>query len=205
MASSRVAFLLSGSGSTLANLLAHMERGAVRGEVCVVVSDRDGVKGLDIARDHGIPVAVVSRKAYQRARYSAALEEALRPFAPDLLVSGGFLTIFDVPADLEGRTINVHPALLPSFGGKGYYGHHVHEAVLKAGCRVSGCTVHFVNAEVDGGPIIEQKAVRVRTDDTVQTLAARVQAAEREIYPQVIDDLLAGRIRLEGGKVVRRS
>ena len=199
----RVAFLLSGSGSTLANLLEHMERGTVNAKVCVVISDRDGVKGLDVARANDIPVAVVSRKAYQRARYSAALEEALRPYAPDLLVSGGFLTIFDVPADLEDRTINVHPALLPSFGGKGYYGSHVHKAVLAAGCRVSGCTVHFVNDEVDAGPIIEQKAVRVHADDTVATLAARVQEAEREIYPQVIEGLLSGRIRLEGGKVVR--
>lgn len=200
---SRIAFLLSGAGSTLVNLLDHIERGNVDAEIVVVLSDREGVKGLEIAREHGIAVGVVSRRAYQRERYSAALEEALRPHAPDLVVSGGFLTIYDVPPDLEGRMINVHPSLLPAFGGKGFYGNRVHRAVLERGCRISGCTVHIVNSDVDGGPILEQQAVDVLDDDTIDTLAARVQEAERELYPRVIADLLSGRTRLEGGQVVR--
>ena len=197
-----IAFLLSGSGSTLANLLDHIEQGTLDATVVVVVSDREGAGGLAVAKDHGIPTRVVPRRRYDRARYSHALAEALVPFTPDLLVTGGFLTIFDVPAFLNGRALNVHPALLPAFGGKGFYGHHVHEAVLAAGCRVSGCTVHYINAQIDGGPIVAQVCVPVHPDDTPDTLGARVQEAERALYPRAIADVLAGRVRLEGGRAV---
>jgi phosphoribosylglycinamide formyltransferase-1 len=200
----RIAFLLSGSGSTLANLLAHVREGRVPGAVVVVVSDRDGVRGLEIAREAGIPTLVVSRRAHRgRAAYGKALEEALRPHAPDLVACGGFLTIFDVPPDLRGRVLNVHPSLLPAFGGEGCYGHHVHRLVLERGVRFTGCTVHFTTDEVDGGPIVDQAVVEVRPDDTVASLAERVQEAEREIYPRAIADLLSGRVRLLGGRVVR--
>ena len=201
----RIAFLLSGSGSTLANLLERMQAGDVPGELVVVLSDRDGVKGMDIAREHGIAVELVKRVEHKgRAAYGAAMDAALAPYEPDLVVNGGFLTLYDVPASLAGKIINVHPALLPSFGGKGFYGHHVHEAVLAAGCRVSGCSVHIVTDEVDAGPIVGQQAVEVRWDDTPDTLAARVQAAERELYPACIRDLLSGTLVLEGNRVVRR-
>ncbi len=204
MTTSRIAFLLSGSGSTLRNLIGHIERGTVAGEVVVVISDRPRVGGFDIAGEHGIPTALVSRKKHRgAAAYSSALGEVLRPHDADLVVSGGFLTIYDVPPGFEGRMINVHPSLLPAFGGKGMWGHHVHEAVLARGCRVSGCTVHYVNDDVDGGPIIEQVPVPVRANDTAEALAARVQEAEREIYPRVIAEILAGAIRWEDGKVVR--
>ena len=201
----RIAFLLSGSGSTLTNLLARIEDGSVAAEVAVVLADREGIKGLDIARAHGIPVELVLRREHRgRAAYGAALEAALVPHAPDLLVNGGFLTLYDVPARFAGRIINVHPSLLPSFGGKGCYGSHVHRMVLEQGCRVSGCTVHFVTDDVDAGPIIGQAAVPVHWDDTIDTLAARVQEAERALYPQCIHDLLTGVLVLEGDRVVRR-
>lgn len=203
---SRIAFLLSGSGSTLRNLIQQIERGAVPGQVVVVISDRTGVGGIDIAREHGIPAAFVERRVHRGpSAYSTALGEALRPHQPDLVVSGGFLTIYDVPAGFEGRMINVHPSLLPAFGGRGMWGHHVHEAVLARGCRVSGCTVHYVNDDVDGGPIIEQAVVDVLPEDTADSLAARVQEAERRLYPECIRALLTGEIRLEDGRVVRDS
>lgn len=199
----RIAFLLSGSGSTLENLLLEIEKGAVPARVVVAIADREGATGLDHARERGIPVAVVNRRTVARARYSHDLEEALRPYAPDLVVLGGFLTIFDVPTDLADRTINVHPSLLPEFGGKGFYGNRVHKAVLEAGRTETGCTVHFVTDDVDGGPIIAQATVPVKPDDTVAALAARVQAAERALYPDVIRDLAEGRVRLVHGKIER--
>lgn len=193
----RIAFLLSGSGSTLKNLLEHIDAGDVPGEVVVAIADREGATGLDHARERDIPVHVVNRKAYRGLDvFSGALEEALRPYAPDLVVNGGFLSIYRVPPDNVGHWVNVHPSLLPAFGGKGCYGNRVHQAVLDRGCRYTGCTVHFVTDEVDGGPIIDQAVVEVLPDDTVETLAARVQAAERELYPTVIRDILLGKIKM---------
>lgn len=199
----RIAFLLSGAGSTLVNLLAAIDREEVHGEVVLVVSDRPGAGGLDRARERGIAVRVVDRKAWRgRAAYSQALGHALTPCAPDLVVLGGFLTLFDVPPDLTGRVLNVHPSLLPAHGGKGFYGEHVHRAVLTAGDVVSGCSVHVVTDEVDGGPLVAQRPVAVLPDDTVESLAHRVQEAERVLYPQVIAAFLRGDWKLEAGKVV---
>jgi phosphoribosylglycinamide formyltransferase-1 len=202
----RIAFLLSGRGSTLENLLARIEAGDVAGRVVLVVSDREGAGGLAVARARDLPVRVVSRTAFRGIEaFSHALEEALRPFAPDLVVAGGFLTIYRVPPDLEGRMLNVHPSLLPAFGGKGMFGRRVHEAVLASGCRTTGCTVHFVTDEVDAGPIVDQAVVEVAPDDTPETLAARVKRAERELYPACVQGVLTGAIRLVDGKVVRAA
>ena len=202
----RIAFLLSGRGSTLVNLLGAIERGEVPGRVVLVVSDRPGVAGLDRARERGIAVLVVDRKAWRgREAYSQALGHALTPCAPDLVVLGGFLTLFDVPPDLVGRVLNVHPSLLPRHGGKGCYGEHVHRAVLAAGDLLSGCSVHVVTDEVDGGPIVAQRPVAVLPDDTPETLAHRVQAAERTLYPQVIAAFLRGDWKVESGSLVVRA
>jgi phosphoribosylglycinamide formyltransferase-1 len=204
--SQRIVFLLSGTGSTLVNLLAALDRGEVPGKVVAVLSDRPGVAGLERARERGIPVAVVDRKAWRgRAAYSHALAQALTLHAPDLVVLGGFLSLFDVPPDLVGRVLNVHPSLLPRHGGKGCYGHHVHEAVLAAGDRESGCTVHVVTDEVDGGPIVAQRAVPVEPGDTPERLAHRVQEAERALYPPVIAAFLRGDWRLERGRVKAKA
>ncbi len=201
----RIVFLLSGSGSTLENLLAWIERGEVPGEVVLALSDRASATGLEHARRRGIPVAVVDRGVWRgRKAYSQALEQALRPHAPDLVVLGGFLTLFDVPHDLAGRVVNVHPSLLPLHGGRGMWGHHVHAAVLAAGESESGCTVHVVTDEVDGGPVVAQARVPVLPADTPETLAQRVQAAERELYPRVIAAFLRGDWHVSEGAVERR-
>lgn len=204
--SPRIAFLLSGAGSTLANLLSAIEAGRVPGEVVLVLSDRGGAGGLERARERGLPVAVVDRRAWRgRAAYSQALEQALRPYAPDLVVLGGFLTLFDVPHDLAGRVLNVHPSLLPRHGGRGMWGLHVHRAVLASGDAESGCSVHVVTDEVDGGPLVAQARVPVLPDDTAETLAHRVQEAERALYPATIAAFLRGEWRVVKGEVVRRE
>jgi phosphoribosylglycinamide formyltransferase-1 len=201
----RIAFLLSGAGSTLVNLLERIDAGEVPGAVVLVVADRAEAGGLEHARARGIPVAVVDRRVWRgRKAYSAELGKALRACAPDLVVLGGFLTLFDVPHDLAGRVLNVHPSLLPAHGGKGMYGEHVHKAVIAAGDRESGCTVHVVTDEVDGGPIVAQARVRVKKGDTPEGLAHRVQAAERDLYPRVIAGFLRREWHLEHGKIVGR-
>jgi formyltetrahydrofolate-dependent phosphoribosylglycinamide formyltransferase len=198
----RVAFFLSGSGTTLENLLRHADMGAVPVQVVLVLSDRPGVRGLERARARGIPTAVVERKAYrEQAAFDAAVEQAVRPHTPDLVVMGGFLSLWRVPTDLRGRVMNVHPALLPAFGGRGCYGDRVHRAVLEAGAKVTGCTVHFVDDEYDHGPIVAQAVVVVEEDDTPETLAHRVQDAERRLYPACIRLFAEGRLKVEGRRV----
>ena len=198
----RVAFLLSGSGTTLENLFARIEAGEVPAEVVRVVADRPGTQGVERARKRGIATAVVDRRAWRDpAAFDGAVEAALRPAAPDLVVMGGFLSLWRVPADLRGRVLNVHPSLLPSFGGKGFYGDRVHRAVLEAGVKLTGCTVHFVDDEYDQGPIVAQAAVVVEDDDTPATLAHRVQATERRLYPACIRLFAEGRLVVEGRRV----
>lgn len=202
--SRRIAFLLSGAGSTLLHLLGQIDAGAVPGEVVLVLSDRADAGGLEHARRRGLPVAVVDRRVWRgRRAYSEVLGKALTAVAPDLVVLGGFLTLFDVPPDLAGRVLNVHPSLLPAHGGKGMYGERVHRAVLEAGDRESGCTVHVVTDEVDGGPIVAQARVPVERGDDAEALAHRVQEAERALYPRVIADFLRGAWHVEHGQVVR--
>jgi phosphoribosylglycinamide formyltransferase-1 len=198
----RIAFLLSGSGTTLENLLRHVDMGTVPGKVVVVLSDRPGVRGLERARARGIPAVVVERRAYrEQAAFDAAVEAALRPHTPDLVAMGGFLSLWKIPADLAGRVMNVHPSLLPSFCGKGFYGDHVHRAVIDSGVRVTGCTVHLVDDEYDHGPIVAQAAVVVEDEDTPETLAHRVQEAERRLFPACIRLFAEGRLQVDGRRV----
>jgi formyltetrahydrofolate-dependent phosphoribosylglycinamide formyltransferase len=198
----RIAFFLSGSGTTLENLLHHVESGEVPGKVVLVLSDRASAKGLDRARRAGIPTAVVERSAWRdQAAFDAAIEAAVRPASPDLVAMGGFLRLWHVPPDLRGRVMNVHPSLLPAFGGRGWYGERVHRGVLDAGVKVTGCTVHFVDDEYDHGPIVAQAAVVVEDDDTPATLSKRVQEAERRLFPACIRLFAEGRLRIEGARV----
>jgi formyltetrahydrofolate-dependent phosphoribosylglycinamide formyltransferase len=197
-----VAFFLSGSGTTLENLLHHAASGDVPVEVVLVLSDRASAKGVERARRHGIPTAVVERSAWRdEASFDAAVEAAVRPASPDLVAMGGFLRLWHVPPDFRGRVMNVHPSLLPAFGGKGWYGERVHKGVLDAGVKVTGCTVHFVDDQYDHGPIVAQAAVVVEDDDTPETLAHRVQEAERRLYPACIRLFAEGRLRIEGRRV----
>jgi phosphoribosylglycinamide formyltransferase-1 len=194
-----LAVLLSGTGRTLENLLAVIARGELAARVRVVVSSRPGVRGLEVAARAGIPTVTVERRDYpDDEAFSAVVYGALAPYCPDLLVSAGYLRKLVIRPEWAGRMMNIHPSLLPAFGGRGMYGRHVHEAVLAYGVKVTGCTAHFVDNEYDHGPIILQRAVPVLDGDTPDTLAARVFAAECALYPEAIRLYAAGRLRIEG-------
>ena len=198
----RLAVLLSGSGSTLQNLLDRIAAGTLPAQVVVVVASRSDAYGFERARLAGIPARVVARKEYADVeRFNDALHAALEPFAADLVVLGGFLSLFQPRSRYAGRVMNIHPALIPAFCGAGFYGDKVHRAVLESGVRISGCTVHFADDQYDHGPIILQGTVPVLDDDTPETLAARVHALERELYPEAIRLWAEGRLRIEGRRV----
>ncbi|MEZ6194489.1 MAG: phosphoribosylglycinamide formyltransferase [Planctomycetota bacterium] len=201
MSGRRVVVLLSGTGRSLANMIARRDSGHFDVEFAGVISSRAGVRGLVVADKAGIPVATVPRKGFADTEsFSAALAEAIDAHRPDLVVMAGFLSHFRLPPALLGRVLNIHPSLLPLFGGKGYYGHHVHEAVLAAGVRVSGCTVHFVDDQYDHGPAILQLPCPVLPDDDADRLAARVFARECEALPRAVSWVLEGRARYRDGR-----
>jgi formyltetrahydrofolate-dependent phosphoribosylglycinamide formyltransferase len=197
----RLAVLLSGSGSTLQNLVDRIADGRLRASVAVVLSSRSDAFGLERARRAGIAAQAVPRKAYaDTALFNDALHAALEPHAVDLIVLAGFLSLFQ-PRRYAGRVLNIHPALIPAFCGPGFYGRKVHEAALAAGVKVSGCTVHFADDQYDHGPIILQGCVPVLEGDTPESLAARVQELESELYPQAIQLWADDRLRIENGRV----
>ncbi len=200
----RLGALLSGGGRTLLNIGRCIDAGELAAEVAIVIASRP-CKGLDRARDAGWRVELVPYKQMPDTQtYSRKLTELLDAAQVDLIVQAGLLSLWEIPPHYAGRVMNIHPALLPSFGGEGMYGHHVHEAVLAAGCKVSGCTVHFVTNEYDAGPIIVQRTVAVCESDTPDTLAARVFEAECIAYPEAIRLFAAGRLEIEGS-IVRVS
>lgn len=198
----KLAVLLSGSGTTLENVFEHIERGELPAEVAVVISSLSRAYGLVRAKKRGVPTRVVVRKEYPSTEaYSQAVFEAVREHKAGLVCLAGFMVRVDVPPDYVGKVMNVHPALIPSFCGKGWYGHFVHEAVIDSGVKLTGCTVHFVDDEYDNGPIIIQRPVNVADDDTPETLAEKVQAEERKAYPEAIGLFARGRLKIEGRKV----
>lgn len=196
----RIAALISGSGTSLENLFEHIDRG-LPAEVVLVVSSKKDAFGLERARRRGIPAVAVSRKELRDLdAFNDALHAELAKHDVDLVTLLGFLSLFQSRGTYEGRAINVHPALIPAFSGEGFYGHRVHEAVLEKGAKVSGATVHFTDDEYDHGPILLQEAVPVLESDTPDSLAARVQAAERRLVPQAIRLVAEGRVRREAGR-----
>jgi len=204
IAEPRLAVLLSGGGSTLQNFIDRIADGRLRARIEVVVASKAEALGLERARRAGLPACTIERKAYADVRsFNDALHAELARHGVDLVVLAGFLSPFELRGSFAERVMNVHPSLLPAFGGKGFYGERVHRAVLESGVRLSGCTVHFADDEYDRGPIIAQGAVPVEDDDTVATLAARVQALESELYPEAVQMWAAGRLRIEGRRVRR--
>jgi formyltetrahydrofolate-dependent phosphoribosylglycinamide formyltransferase len=198
----RLAVLLSGSGTTLQNLLDRCARGDLPATIAVVVSSNAAAFGLSRAQKAGIPTAVVERKACgSREEFSRRIFDHCRAAGADLVCLAGFLQLLHIPDDFLSRVLNIHPALIPAFCGKGFHGLHVHQAALEAGVKVSGCTVHFADNEYDHGPIVLQRVVEVCDDDTPESLAARVFAQECEAYPEVIRLFAQGRLRVEGRQV----
>jgi formyltetrahydrofolate-dependent phosphoribosylglycinamide formyltransferase len=170
--------------------------------VRLVVASTPRARGLQFAEKASIPIQVVDRNDFgDDESFSEAVFEYCRDAGAELVVLGGFLKRLVVPDDFINHVVNIHPALMPAFCGKGYYGHHVHEAVLQYGAKISGCTVHFVDNEYDHGPVILQKSVAVLDDDTADTLAARVFETECEAYPEALRLVAAGRAEVHGRRV----
>jgi phosphoribosylglycinamide formyltransferase-1 len=198
----RLAVLVSGSGTTLQNLLDGIAAGALDASVEIVIGSRPGLKGLQRAADAKLMNFAVDRSAYDEcASFSMQVFTLIDDAGVDLVCLGGWLCLLDIPERYAGKVMNIHPALLPSFGGKGMYGRRVHQAVLEHGCKVSGCTVHFVDASYDTGPIIVQRTCSVRDDDTPESLAARVFEEEKVAYPEAIRLFQAGRLLVDGRRV----
>ena len=199
----RVTVCVSGGGTNLQAIIDRIADGTIRNaQIVQVVCNNPGAFALERAAKAGIPACCVSPKDYSdREAFHEALLARIKEAAPDLIVLAGFMVAVphQVCAAYAGRIINIHPALIPSFCGKGHYGIHVHEKALERGVKVTGATVHFVDEDLDTGPIILQKAVDIREDDTPQTLQRRVmEEAEWIILPRAIDLIAAGRVRIEG-------
>lgn len=202
MAPIRLAVLLSGGGTTLQNFIDQINDGLLDARIVQVISSREGAFGVERARRANLPVAVVSRKEVaDAADYSRRVFDLVRQSSADLVLMAGFLQYLPIADDFRMRVMNIHPSLLPAFGGKGMYGHHVHDAVLAYGAKVSGCTVHFADDEYDRGPIILQRAIPVLEGDTAESLAFRVFEQECEAYPEAVRLFAAGRLKIEGRRV----
>ena len=198
----RLAVLISGGGTTLQNFLDRIADGRLDARVVAVVSSKADAHGLVRARNAGVPHAVVERRACpSRAEFSRAAFDFCRAHQAELVCMGGFLQLVEIPPDFTLRVLNIHPALIPAFCGKGFHGLAVHRAALEAGVKVSGCTVHFADNEYDHGPIVSQRVVPVEDDDTPESLAARVFEQECEAYPEAIAWFAAGRLRVQGRRV----
>ncbi len=198
----RIAVLLSGSGRTLENLLRLAHTGELDIVIPVAISSRSNTRGLEIARNAGLETHVVTRRdAPDPGTLSARVLEILEPHGIDLIVLAGYLRQLAILDEWRDKILNIHPSLLPLFGGPGMYGHHVHEAVLASGMKVSGCSVHIVTEEYDSGPIVAQRCVPVIPSDTVETLAARVFEAECLLYPEAISLFAEGRVRIVDDRV----
>jgi phosphoribosylglycinamide formyltransferase 1 len=182
-----IAVLISGGGTTLRNLIDEIQAGTLPVEIRLVISSSPTARGLEFAKAAGIRSLVIEKqKGLSDAEFSEAVFGPCREAAVRYVVMGGYLKHVLIPPDFEKRVLNIHPALLPAFGGKGMYGLHVHEAVIAAGEKESGCTVHFVDNVYDHGPLILQRKVEVKSGDTPEMLQARVFAAECEAYPEAL-------------------
>ena len=210
MAEKKIVVLVSGGGTNLQALIDAQARGELGGgRITCVISSKPGVYALERAKKAGIPTRVLRRKDFPDTEsYSAAMLEAFYEEYADLIVQAGFMTILDerICRAYPNKMMNVHPALIPSFCGKGYYGLHVHEAVLARGVKVTGATVHFVNEICDGGPIILQKAVDVQAGDSPETLQRRVmEEAEWKILPEAVRLFCEGKLAVNGATVTIRK
>ena len=198
----RLAILISGGGRTLLNIADAIDRGEIAARIELVISSRHSAAGVEKARTRGFDVRVAAKKDFpdENAMHDA-ITAWLRQKKIDLVLLAGYLRLFRLTDDFRGKVMNIHPALLPDFGGVGLHGEHVHRAVLQSGRTISGCTVHFVDDQYDRGPVILQRSVPVLPDDTEETLAARVFEQECIAYPEAIRLFAQGRLRLDHHRV----
>ena len=206
MSRARLVVLASGGGRTLENLQERIAAGELAAEIALVVVSRAGIGAAERARRLGLPLLAIGKENHpDPERRRRLLQQAVLEARPDWVLLAGWLELFPIPPELEGRVLNVHPALLPDFGGPGFYGRRVHEAVAASGAGFSGCTVHFADAAYDRGPVLLQTAVPLAPDDGPEQIAAKVFEAERNAYPEALGHLLAGRARLQDGRVSWRA
>jgi phosphoribosylglycinamide formyltransferase-1 len=200
----RIGVLASGSGTNLQAIMDGCSRGAIRGRVVVVISNNPKARALDRARLAGIPAVAMHHRAFpDRDTFDAKLVEILHSYEVDLVCLAGFMRVLGPSfiRQFPDRIMNIHPALLPAFGGLGMFGDRVHQTVLDSGVRFSGCTIHFANEAPDGGPIILQAVVPVLDTDTAQSLAERVLVEEHRLYPEAVKLFAEGRLQVEGRRV----
>ena len=198
----RLGVLLSGGGTTLQNFIDRIAAGTLDAEVALVISSRPGVAGIARAEASGIPAEVVSRREFPSLdSFSDRVSELMDQYQPDVILMAGFLSLWKIPPQYESKVLNIHPALIPAFCGKGYYGMHVHRAVVDSGVKVSGCTVHFADNVYDHGPIVLQRTVPVRCEDAPEDVQARVFTEECEAYPEAVRLFAEGRLVIEEGRV----
>jgi formyltetrahydrofolate-dependent phosphoribosylglycinamide formyltransferase len=198
----RLAVLLSGTGRTLQNFIDLRAAGQLDISVELVIASRPSLMGSERACQAGLPNVVADRSAFATAEdFSRDIFARCDAAGAQLVLFAGWLSLLQVPPRYENRIMNIHPALLPSFGGKGMYGHRVHQAVIDHGCKISGCTVHFVDAKYDNGPIIVQRTCPVLNDDTPDALAQRVFEQELIAYPEAVRLFQQDRVRVESRRV----
>lgn len=199
----RIAGLISGGGRTLINILDQIDAGKLNASVQLVIASRGEIEGIKRAKDRGLEVNIIRKRDYDSEyKMHDAITDALDEKRIDLVCLCGYLRWFRIDENFRGRVINIHPALLPDFGGQGMHGLSVHRAVLEANRRVSGCSVHFVDEQYDQGPVILQRACPILENDTPDTLAARVFEQECLAYPQTINLYAAGQLSVEDKRVV---
>ena len=197
-----LAVLISGSGKTLQNLIDKIDDKTLNAKIQVVISSSPDAYGIKRSEQNNIPVTIVKYSDYDSSEvFSNAIIKEIEKYPIDLIILAGFMHLLRIPDKYSEKVMNIHPGLIPSFCGKGYYGHHVHKAVIESGIKVSGCTVHFVDNEYDHGPIIMQRTVLVYEDDTPDTLAQRVFKEECIAYPEAINLFAEGRLIIEERKV----
>ncbi len=202
----RLGILLSGGGRTMTNIQKEIEDGCLNAEIVVVISSLSNVRGVQLVQGLGLKPVIIRKKDHPDIeQFSGEIAKVLDEAKVDLVVQAGWMCLWHIPANYENRVMNIHPALLPAFGGKGMYGHHVHEAVVKTGCKVSGCTVHFCTNEYDAGPIIVQRTCEVKDDDDADALAARVFEQECLAYPEAIKLFSENRLKVQDGIVSREA
>lgn len=196
----RIGVLASGGGTNLQAIIDACERGEIDGDVVVVISNVEGAYALERARNHDIQAFAFPHEGMSREEHEKDIIECLDQHKVDLVILAGYLRMLTplMFSKYGGRMMNTHPALLPSFGGKGMHGLNVHKAVIGLGCKVSGCTIHFVTEDVDGGQIILQKAVPVHEDDTPEALQERVLKEEHKLLPRAIQLFAQGKLKIEG-------
>ncbi|MGY8750223.1 MAG: phosphoribosylglycinamide formyltransferase [Pirellulales bacterium] len=194
----KIAVLISGSGTTLKNLIHWRTEQKLSADIELVISNNVAAGGLVFASEANIPHLVVSHKDFKDvAEFSDAIFSAIQAANIDLVVMGGFLRRLTIPPAYENRVINIHPSLIPAFCGQGFYGQKVHQAVIDYGCKISGCSVHYVDDQYDHGPIIAQETVPVEIADTAKTLAKRIFAKECQLYPDVINKIIEGDVMIK--------